>query len=36
MGVRVLIVDAKDAAAFYQVYGFRSKTREALALYLPV
>ncbi|KXU38019.1 GCN5 family acetyltransferase [Ventosimonas gracilis] len=38
MGVRVLIVDAKDAtaAAFYQSYGFRPTTSEALTLYLPV
>jgi len=38
MGVRVLIVDAKDtsAAAFYQSYGFRPTASEALTLYLPV
>jgi len=38
MGVRVLIVDAKDetAAAFYQRYGFRPTASEALTLYLPV
>jgi len=38
MGVRVLIVDAKDAsaAAFYQDYGFRPTTSQALTLYLPV
>jgi len=38
MGVRVLIVDAKDvsSAAFYQIHGFRPTTSEALTLYLPV
>jgi len=38
MGVRVLIVDAKDvsAAAFYQSYGFRPTASEALTLYLPI
>jgi len=38
MGVRVLIVDAKDtsAAAFYRSYGFRPTVNEALTLYLPV
>jgi len=38
MGVRVLIVDARDtsAAAFYPRYGFRPRTSEALTLYLPV
>jgi len=38
MGVRVLIVDAKDvsAAAFYQGYGFRLTASEALTLYLPI
>jgi len=38
MGVRVLIIDAKDApaAAFYQSYGFRRTASEALTLYLPV
>lgn len=38
MGVRVLIVDAKDAqaAAFYARYGFRQTASEALTLYLPV
>jgi len=38
MGVRVLIVDAKDASAgtFYQGYGFRPTASEALTLYLPV
>ena len=38
MGVRVLIVDAKDAqaAAFYERYGFRPTTSTALSLYLPI
>jgi len=38
MGVRVLIVDAKNAAAvaFYQSYGFRPTASKALTLYLPV
>jgi len=38
MGVRVLIVDAKDAsaAAFYRGYGFRQTASEALTLYLPI
>jgi len=38
MGVRVLIVDAKDetTAAFYQGYGFRRTASAALTLYLPV
>jgi len=38
MGVRVLIVDTKDAsiAAFYQGYGFRTTASETLTLYLPV
>ncbi|MDY4380033.1 GNAT family N-acetyltransferase [Pectobacterium brasiliense] len=38
MGVRVLIVDAKDAraAAFYEEYGFRQTASEALTLYLPI
>jgi len=38
MGVRVLIVDAKNAsiAAFYQGYGFRPTESETLTLYLPV
>ena len=38
MGVRVLIVDAKDAqaAAFYERYGFRPTTSKALSLYLPI
>ena len=38
MGVRVLIVDAKDAqaATFYERYGFRPTTSTALSLYLPI
>ncbi|WP_459614269.1 GNAT family N-acetyltransferase [Bordetella sp. 2513F-2] len=38
MGVRVLIVDAKDAraAAFYEGYGFRCTASAALTLYLPI
>ena len=38
MGVRVLIVDAKDAqaATFYERYGFRPTTSKALSLYLPI
>lgn len=38
MGVRVLIVDAKDAkvAAFYESFGFRCTANAALALYLPI
>ncbi len=38
MGVRVLIVDAKDAkgATSYQGFGFRCTTSTALTLYLPV
>lgn len=38
MGVRVLIVDAKDAraAAFYQGFGFRCTASAALTLYLPI
>jgi hypothetical protein len=38
MGVRVLIVDAKDAqvAAFYEGFGFRRTTQTALTLYLPI
>ena len=38
LGVRVLIVDAKDAqaAAFYERYGFRPTTSTALSLYLPI
>lgn len=38
MGVRVLVVDAKDAraAAFYEGLGFRRTARAALTLYLPL
>lgn len=38
MGIRVLIVDAKDAKAakFYEGYGFRPTTSQALSLYLPI
>jgi hypothetical protein len=38
MGVRVLVVDAKDAqvAAFYESFGFRRTAHTALTLYLPV
>lgn len=38
LGVRVLIVDAKDtqAAAFYESYGFRKTASTALTLYLPL
>lgn len=38
VGVRVLIVDAKDseAAAFYEGYGFRRTANDALTLYLPI
>lgn len=38
MGVRVLIVDAKDvqAAAFYEGFGFRRTANAALTLYLPI
>lgn len=38
MGVRVLVVDAKDvqAARFYQGFGFRRTAGTALTLYLPV
>ncbi len=38
MGVRVMIVDAKDAevAAFYEGFGFRRTAGAALTLYLPV
>jgi len=38
MGVRVLVVDAKDskAAAFYQAHGFRATSDDALTLYLPL
>ncbi|NVE00072.1 GNAT family N-acetyltransferase [Massilia sp. BJB1822] len=38
MGVRVLLVDAKDAqaAAFYEAFGFRRTANTALTLYLPI
>ncbi|WP_373886605.1 GNAT family N-acetyltransferase [Duganella sp. BJB480] len=38
MGVRVLVVDAKDAqiAAFYEGFGFRPTVDTALTLYLPL
>lgn len=38
MGVRVLVVDAKDArgAAFYESFGFRCVNNSALSLYLPI
>lgn len=38
MGVRVLIVDAKDArvAAFYEGFGFRRTADNELTLYLPI
>lgn len=38
MGVRVLVVDAKDdrAAAFYESYGFRPTASATLSLYLPI
>lgn len=38
MGVRVLIVDAKDAraAAFYEGLGFRPTSQSALTLYLSI
>ncbi|WP_066452609.1 GNAT family N-acetyltransferase [Castellaniella caeni] len=38
MGVRVLIVDAKDAkvAAFYESFSFRRTASAVLTLYLPV
>lgn len=38
MGVRVLVVDAKDAhaAAFYEGFGFRRTANAALTLYLPM
>lgn len=38
LGVRVLIVDAKDAqaAAFYVAYGFRPTSSAALSFYLPI
>lgn len=38
LGVRLLVVDAKDAraAAFYRLHGFRDTTDRALTLYLPL
>lgn len=38
MGVRVLIVDAKDskAAEFYQAHGFRATSNKGLMLYLSL
>ncbi|MDX3905603.1 MAG: hypothetical protein QHC78_07935 [Pigmentiphaga sp.] len=38
MGVRVLVVDAKDTtvAMFYEGFGFRRTVSEALTLYLPI
>jgi len=38
MGMRVLIVDAKDAraVAFYEAFGFRRTASAALTLYLPL
>ena len=38
MGVRVLVVDAKDAraAAFYESFGFRCPGTSARTLYLPI
>lgn len=38
MGVRALVVDAKDAhvTAFYEGFGFRRTASEALTLYLPI
>ncbi|MBS0457889.1 MAG: GNAT family N-acetyltransferase [Proteobacteria bacterium] len=38
LGVRVLLVDAKDAraAAFYSSFGFRPVTKDARALYQPL
>jgi GNAT superfamily N-acetyltransferase len=38
MGVRVLVVDAKDAraAAFYEAHGFRATSARGLTMYLPV
>ncbi|WP_377705251.1 GNAT family N-acetyltransferase [Pseudoduganella sp. UC29_71] len=38
LGVRVLIVDAKDSqvAAFYEGFGFRHTADSALMLYLPI
>lgn len=38
LGVRLLVVDAKDAraAAFYAAFGFRPTAETALTLYLPL
>lgn len=38
LGVRVLIVDAKDgtAARFYESYGFRTTSSRSLTLYLSI
>lgn len=38
LGVRVIIVDAKDerAAAFYEAFAFRRTAEAGLTLYLPV
>jgi ribosomal protein S18 acetylase RimI-like enzyme len=38
MGVRVLVVDAKDAraAAFYEAHGFRVTLARGLTMYLPI
>ncbi|MCD6672864.1 MAG: GNAT family N-acetyltransferase [Burkholderiaceae bacterium] len=38
LGVRVLLVDAKDerAAAFYAAFGFRPTSDAAMTLYLPI
>lgn len=38
LGVRVLVVDAKDehAAMFYRTFGFQPTTATALTLYLPL
>ncbi|MBV8048895.1 MAG: GNAT family N-acetyltransferase [Paludibacterium sp.] len=38
MGVRVLVVDAKDAqvAAYYEGFGFHRSVSAALTLYLPL
>lgn len=38
LGVRVLVVDAKDeqAAMFYKAFGFQPTTATALTLYLPL
>jgi len=38
LGVRVMVVDAKDAraAAFYEGFGFRRTASAAMTLYLPL